>query len=113
MGAAMRGIAALLGSKNTKRVPGTDREACRKALERKRHAARQREEEEFTSLAHHISIAVLRTAFYAAPGVDRLTADLLRSRPLTEHHRSAFAGSSGAYRALPRCRHDIPKADGR
>jgi RNA-directed DNA polymerase len=55
-----------------------DRESVLKALERIRHAARQRKEEKFTSLAYHISIAMLRTAFFelkrdAAPGVDGLT----------------------------------------
>jgi RNA-directed DNA polymerase len=55
-----------------------DRESVLQALERIRNAARQRKEEKFTSLAHHICVAMLRTAFYAlkrdaAPGVDGLT----------------------------------------
>jgi RNA-directed DNA polymerase len=59
-----------------------DRESVLQALERIRNAARQRKEEKFTSLAHHISIAMLRTAFFelkrdAAPGVDGLTWEAL------------------------------------
>jgi RNA-directed DNA polymerase len=95
-----------------------DRESVLQALERIRHAARQRKEEKFTSLAHHISIAMLRTAFFelkrdAAPGVDGLTweayeADL--DRNLTDLHSRVHRG---AYRALPSRRQYIPKADGR
>ena len=83
-----------------------DRESGSQALERIRNAARQRKEEKFTSLAHHISIAMLRTAFFelkrdAAPGVDGLTwqtyeADL--DRNLTDLHSRVHRG---AYRALP------------
>src|SRR5215471_648314 len=71
-----------------------DRKSVLQALERIRNAARQRKEEKFTSLAHHISIAMLRVAFYAlkrdaAPGVDGQTweayeADL--DRNLTDLH---------------------------
>jgi group II intron reverse transcriptase/maturase len=88
------------------------------ALERIRNAARQRKEEKFTSLAHHISIAMLRVAFFAlkrdaAPGVDGLTwqtyeVDLERN--LTDLHSRVHRG---AYRALPSRRQYIPKADGR
>src|SRR5215813_792701 len=95
-----------------------DREGVLQALERIRNAARQRKEEKFTSLAHHISIAMLRTAFSelkrdAAPGVDVLTwrtyeADL--DRNLTDLHSRVHRG---AYRALPSRRQYIPKADGR
>src|SRR5215472_5474825 len=95
-----------------------DRESVLQALERIRNAARQRKEEKFTSLAHHISIAMLRMAFFelkrdAAPGVDGLTwkayeADL--DRNLTDLHSRVHRG---AYRALPSRRQYIPKADGR
>ena len=94
-----------------------DREGVLQALERIRNAARQRKEEKFTSLAHHISIAMLRTAFSvlkrdAAPGVDGMTwetyeADL--DRNLTDLHSRVHRG---AYRALPSRRQYIPKADG-
>src|SRR5262245_8456276 len=94
-----------------------DRESVLQALERIRNAARQRKEEKFTSLTHHISIAMLRMAFFAlrrdaAPGVDGLTwqtyeADL--DRNLTDLHSRVHRG---AYRALPSRRQYIPKADG-
>ena len=95
-----------------------DRESVLQALERIRNAARHRKEEKFTSLAHHISIAMLRVAFFAlkrdaAPGVDGLTwqayeADL--DRNLTDLFSRVHRG---AYRALPSRRQYIPKADGR
>jgi RNA-directed DNA polymerase len=95
-----------------------DRESVLQALKRIRNAARQRKEERFTSLAHHINMALLRVAFFAlkrdaAPGVDGLTwqtyeADL--DRNLTDLHSRV---QRGAYRALPSRRQYIPKADGR
>jgi RNA-directed DNA polymerase len=95
-----------------------DRESVLQALERIRNAARQRKEEKFTSLAHHISIAMLRTAFFelkrdAAPGVDGLTWQTYEAgldRNLTDLHSRVHRG---AYRALPSRRQYIPKADGR
>src|SRR5262249_2174043 len=55
-----------------------NRESVSLALERIRQAARQRKEERFTSLLHHISVDLLRLAFFelkrnAAAGVDGLT----------------------------------------
>src|SRR5215813_13813481 len=46
-----------------------------RALERVRKATRQRKREQFTSLLHHMTVDLFRTAFYAlkrkaAPGVD-------------------------------------------
>ena len=88
------------------------------ALARVRQAARQRKKERFTALLHHISIDLLREAFWAlkrkaAPGVDGLTwptyeADL--DRNLTDLHERVHRG---AYRALPSRRTYIPKADGK
>ena len=88
------------------------------ALERVRTRARERKDERFTALLHHVDDELLRESFAAiqrkaAPGVDGVTwkdyaADLeanltdLRDRI----HR-------GAYRALPSRRVYIPKADGR
>jgi RNA-directed DNA polymerase len=83
-----------------------------------RQAAKERKQERFTALLHHLSIELLRDSFYvlkrqASPGVDgmrwqeyetgledRLT-DLL-----SRVHR-------GVYRAQPSRRVYIPKADGR
>ena len=88
------------------------------ALDRVRHAARQRKKEKFTSLHHHLSSDLLGEAFLAlkrdaAPGVDKLTwrtyaANLERN--LADLHARVHRG---AYRALPSRRTYIPKADGR
>src|SRR6516225_7437595 len=95
-----------------------DRISVTQALERIRKAAKERKKEKFTALFHHISIGVLRKAFFelkgdAAPGVDRLTwrdyeADL--GRRLEDLHGRV---RRGAYRALPSRRVYIPKPDGR
>ena len=95
-----------------------NRESVSQALERIRQAARHRKKERFTSLLHHVSVDLLRLAFFelkrnAAPGVDGLTwqdyeADLeLR---LADLHARV---QRGAYRALPSRRRYIPKPDGR
>src|SRR5881628_2876360 len=88
------------------------------ALARIRQAARERKQEKFTALFHHISIELLEEAFFelkenAAPGVDRLTwkdyeADLECN--LEDLHARVHRG---AYRALPSRRVYIPKPDGR
>src|SRR5215831_15433555 len=95
-----------------------DRESVSQALDRVRQAARREKKEKFTALFHHLSIPMLRTAFFAlkreaAPGVDGLTwqdyeADL--DRRIEDLHARVHRG---AYRALPSRRHYIPKADGR
>src|SRR5215470_14318746 len=100
---------------STHRTQG--RERVSQALERVRKAARQRKEEKFTALLHHINVDVLREAFFAlkrdaAPGVDGMTwrayeADL--ELKLTD---LASRVQRGAYRALPSRRAYIPKADG-
>src|SRR5437660_1568861 len=83
-----------------------DRESVSQALERIRQVARQWKKERFTSLFHHISVELLRVAFFAlkrdaAPGVDRLTwqdyaADL--DRKIEDLHARVHRG---AYRAPP------------
>ena len=95
-----------------------DRESVSQALDRIRQAARQRKKEKFTALYHHLSIPMLRTAFYAlkreaAPGVDGLTwqdyeVDL--DRRIEDLHTRV---QRGAYRAQPSRRRYIPKTDGR
>jgi RNA-directed DNA polymerase len=94
------------------------REAVTQAQARIRGAVTRNEKEKLTALLHHVSIDVLRWAFFnlkkqAAPGVDGLTwadyaADL--DRNLTDLHARVH---SGAYRALPSRRQYIPKADGK
>src|SRR5947208_11037822 len=77
------------------------RESVSQALERIRKVARERKQEKFTALFHHISIELLEDAFFelkenAAPGVDRLTwqdyeADLERN--LTDLHGRVHRGA--------------------
>ena len=88
------------------------------ALERVRTTARERKDERFTALLHHIDDGLLRESFAAiqrkaAPGVDGVrwkdyAADL-------EQNLAALRDAihRGAYRALPSRRVYIPKADGR
>src|SRR4051812_2579826 len=95
-----------------------DRASVSQVLGRVRQAARQRKGERFTALFHHLSLNLLREAFFAlkrdaAPGVDGLTwrdyeADL--EPRLADLHARVHRG---AYRALPSRRRYIPKPDGR
>ena len=95
-----------------------DRESVSQALARVRQVAKARKKERFTALFHHLSIPLLRTAFFAlkrdaAPGVDGLTwrayeADL--DRQIEGLHERLHRG---AYRAQPSRRRYIPKPDGR
>src|SRR5215831_9630868 len=97
-----------------------NRESVSQALDRIRQAARQRERknEKFTALLHHISPEHLEAAFFelkenAAPGVDGLTWRAyekgLDAKILDLHSRL----HKGAYRALASRRVYIPKPDGR
>ena len=104
------------GQQRTRRAQ--DRGSVSQVLERVRQAARQRKKERFTALFHHLSIPMLRTAFFAlkrdaAPGIDGLTwrtyeADL--DRRIEALHERVHRG---AYRAQPSRRRYIPKPDGR
>jgi len=95
-----------------------NRASVTQALDRIRKVAKERKKERFTTLFHHISVDLLRAAFFelkgdAAPGVDRVTwqdyeADLVRR--LEDLHGRVHRG---AYRALPSRRVYIPKPDGR
>src|SRR5579862_7716819 len=110
------------GTKGNADPQSTRRTQCREsvsqALERIRKVARERKQEKFTALFHHITVELLEDSFFelqenAAPGVDRLTwrtyeADL--DRNLTDLHERVHRG---AYRALPSRRVYIPKPDGR
>jgi group II intron reverse transcriptase/maturase len=86
-------------------------------LDRVRHAARQRKKERFTALLHHVTVDLLRTAFFglkrrAAPGVDGLTwtdYEAGLEGNLQDLHARVHRG---AYRALPVKRRFIPKSDG-
>src|SRR5258708_1667285 len=83
-----------------------------------RKVARERRQERFTSLLHHVSVDLLRDSFYAlkrqaAPGVDGVTwheYEIGLEDRLTDLHSRVHRG---AYRAQPSRRVYIPKADGR
>src|SRR5258708_39404987 len=94
------------------------REDASQALERIRQRAKEKKEEKFISLLHHIDPELLEEAFYelkvdAAAGVDGLTwkdyeQDL--ERELADLHARVHRG---AYRALPSRRGEIPHAHAR
>jgi group II intron reverse transcriptase/maturase len=83
-----------------------------------RQAAKEKKEERFTALLHHLTPALLQESFYvlkreAAPGVDGVRwkeyEEGLEGRLADLHSRI----HRGAYRAQPSRRVYIPKADGR
>lgn len=83
-----------------------------------RQVARERKQERFTALLHHVTVELLRASFHAlkreaAPGVDGVTwesyEDGLEDR-LRDLHSRVHRGS---YRAQASRRIYIPKADGR
>jgi len=95
-----------------------NRTSVSQALERVRQVARQKKNEKFTSLLHHVNPEHLKEAYYAlkhnaAPGVDGVTwkeygANDLELKLADLHDRI----HRGAYRAQPARRQYIPKADG-
>ena len=110
------------GAEGNARTPHTDRTQGRATvspgLARIREAARNRKEERFTSLLHHIDVALLERAYHwlkrdAAPGVDGVTwaqyGEGLADRLADLHGRV----HRGAYRAQPSLRAYIPKPDGK
>ena len=83
-----------------------------------RKAAKERKQERFTALLHHLTVGLLRDSFYAlqrqaSPGIDGVTWQEyetgLEDRLVDLHSRV----HRGAYRAQPSRRVYIPKADGR
>jgi RNA-directed DNA polymerase len=87
-------------------------------LNRVREAAKRDKRLRFTTLLHHVSVALLANSFYslkraAAPGVDGLTWQEYETgleKRLEDLHSRVHRGT---YRALPSKRAYIPKADGR
>src|SRR5713101_6425768 len=83
-----------------------------------RQAARERKQERFTALLHHLSVGLLRDSFYAlqrkaSPGIDGVRWQEyetgLEDRLVDLRNRV----HRGTYRAKPSRRVFIPKADGR
>jgi RNA-directed DNA polymerase len=104
------------GQQRTRRAQ--ERASVSQRLDRIRRAAKERKQERFTALLHHVDVPMLRTAFFAlrrdaAPGADGLTwqdyeADL--DRRIEDLHERVHRGT---YRAQPSRRRFIPKPDGR
>jgi RNA-directed DNA polymerase len=83
-----------------------------------RQVAKERKQERFTALLHHLTVSLLRDSFFAlqrqaAPGVDGVTWQEyetgLEDRLIDLHSRV----HRGAYQAQPSRRVYIPKTDGR
>ena len=100
----------------TRRTPS--RESGSQGLDRVRQAAKARKKERFTALLHHVSVDLLKDAYFwlkrnAVPGVDGVTwqdyAQDLEANIVDLHARI----HRGAYRALPSRRKYIAKPDGR
>ena len=103
------------GEQRTCRTPS--RESVSQGLERVREAAKQRKKERFTALLHHVTVDLLKEAYFwlkreAAPGVDGRTWQSYKQNlevNLGELHSRIHRGT---YRALPSRRRFIPKLDG-
>ena len=100
------------------RSPTRSGERMSQGLGGVRQVAREKKQERFTALLHHLTVGLLRESYYAlkrnaAPGVDgvkwREYENGLEDRLKDLHGRV----HRGAYRAQPSRRVYIPKADGR
>jgi RNA-directed DNA polymerase len=94
------------------------RKRMSQGLDGVRKTAKERKQERFTALLHHLNVDLLRDSFYAlrrkaSPGVDGVTWQEyetgLEDRLVDLHSRV----HRGTYRAKPSRRVFIPKADGR
>jgi RNA-directed DNA polymerase len=100
-------------------MTGTQRpEPVSSALDRIREAAKRDSKLKFTNLLHHVTVDLLRDAYFAlkrdvAPGIDKVTwseyGEMLEERLPVLHDRI----QSGRYHAKPSKRAWIPKPDGR
>ena len=110
------------GTEGNTGEPDTCRTQCRESvpqgLERVRQAAKARKKERFTALFHHLTVDLLKEAYFwlkrnAAPGVDGLRwgdyEQDLEANVVDLHARI----HRGGYRAQPSRRKYIAKADGR
>ena len=101
-----------------RRSPTQSGERLSRGLDGVGRVARERKQEQFTALLHHLTVDLLRESYYAlkhqaAPGVDGVRwgeyEAELEDRLIDLHRRV----HRGAYRAQPSRRVYIPKADGR
>ena len=104
-----------LESQSTRRTQ--DRESVSQAADRIRQFVEREPRKRLTTLLHHVTVEALRWAFFelkkdAAAGVDGMTWGMyeegLEGRLADLHDRV----HSGAYRATPSRRVNIPKPDG-
>ena len=104
-----------LGSQSTRRAQ--DRESVKQAADRIRRFVQREPRQRLTTLLHHVTVEALRWAFFelkkdAAAGADGMTwrtyEEGLEGRLVDLHDRV----HSGAYRATPSRRVNIPKPDG-
>lgn len=110
------------GTKGNAGHPRMRRTQCRASMspgvERVRQVAKQRKQEKFTALLHHVTVDLLRESFRAlkrsaAPGVDGVTWHAYEQE-LEAHLQDLHARvHRGGYRAQPVRRRYIPKPDGR
>ncbi len=101
---------------NTHRTPS--RESVSKRLHRVRQRAKEKGDEKFTALLHHLTVNLLRASYYAlkrtaAPGVDGIKWEEYEDRHEDRLNDLHGRIHRGAYRAQPSKRVYIPKADGR
>ena len=103
------------GSQSTRRTQS--RESVTQAADRIRQFVQREPRERLTALLHHVTVDALRWAYFelkkdAAPGADGMTwrmyGEGLEGRLADLHDRV----HSGAYRAMPSRRVNIPKPDG-
>ena len=116
VGEGRPGIKENIAQPNTR--PTQSGESVSQGLSGVRQRARERKQEKFTALLHHLTVDLLRESYFAlqrraAPGVDGETWQQygtgLEDRLADLHSRV----HRGAYRAKPSRRVYIPKADGR
>jgi RNA-directed DNA polymerase len=94
------------------------RAAVTQAQARIREAVSRNGKEKLTALLHHITVDLLRAAFFtlkrrAAAGIDAVTWDMYEENRESNLRDLQARVHAGAYRALPSRRAFIPKADGR
>ena len=99
-------------------VRAQERAASSSGIDRVRKAARERKEEKFTTLLHHIDAKLLRQAYHwlkrdAAPGVDGMTWEAYGEGLEARLSGLESRIHRGSYRAQPSLRAHIPKPDGR
>jgi len=115
VGEGRSGIKENIAQSNTR--PTQSGASVSQGLSGVRQRARERKEEKFTALLHHLTIDLLRESYFAlqrkaAPGVDGKTWRQYGRRSedrLADLHSRVHRG---AYRAKPSRRVYIPKADG-